>query len=119
VLGAVLSIIAQRLAFAIGGFFAGGYLALMIAAHFHAGGDPNLWMIFGGVIGAIAAALIMDWAIIVLSSIAGAVCILSPFAQQLDDRVAAAILVALVIVGIVVQGRQLIGRVRTVPPPPV
>src|SRR5262249_30713369 len=71
VVGAVLGIFIQRLAFAIGGFFAGAYLALAIAAQMHAPGDANIWWIAGGVLGAIIAALVMDWAIIVLSSLAG------------------------------------------------
>src|SRR5262245_25577792 len=78
-IGAIVGIVVQRLAFAIGGFFAGAYLALVIASRLHAGGDPHIWTIIGGVIGAIAAALLMDWAIIVLSSLAGAAAILAPF----------------------------------------
>src|SRR5262245_52305707 len=62
-IGAVLGIFIQRLAFAIGGFFAGGYLAVTIAAQMNAPGDHNIWMIAGGVLGAIIAALVMDWAI--------------------------------------------------------
>src|SRR5207248_7804255 len=86
VIGAVLGIFIQRLAFAIGGFFAGGYLAIAIATQMHAPGDANIWMIAGGVLGAIVAALVMDWAIIVLSALAGATAILTPFAAKLGDQ---------------------------------
>jgi hypothetical protein len=123
VLGAILGILVQRLAFAIGGFFAGGYLALAIAARFHAGGDPHIWMIVGGVIGAIVAAMIMDWAIIVLSSLAGAAAILTPFQTKLDDRVTGILFLVLAVVGIVFQGRHMMRRVppavAVAPPPPV
>ncbi|HEY2880901.1 MAG TPA: DUF4203 domain-containing protein [Pirellulales bacterium] len=116
VLGAILGIMIQRLAFAIGGFFAGGYLALVIAARLHAGGDPNIWMIVGGVIGAVVAAMLMDWAIIVLSSLAGAAAILTPFQTKMDGTVLGLAFLGLAIVGIVFQGRGMMGR--TVVPPP-
>src|SRR5215475_11431075 len=60
-MGAVIGILVQRLAFAIAGFFAGGYFAMALAARLHAGGDPHIWLIIGGIIGAIVAAMVMDW----------------------------------------------------------
>ena len=56
VLGAILGILIERLAFAIAGFFAGGYLAIALAAHLHAGGNSHIFWIVGGVIGAIGTA---------------------------------------------------------------
>jgi hypothetical protein len=120
VLGAIIGIFVQRLAFAIGGFFAGGYFAVAIAARFGLAGDPNVWAIVGGVIGAILAALLMDWAIIVLSSLAGAAAIMSPFQPKLDPKIAAAIYLVLVAVGIVFQGRRFMAtRLPPESPPPV
>jgi hypothetical protein len=118
VLGAILGMLVQRLAFAIGGFFAGGYLALRIEEHFQVGGDPNLWMIIGGVVGAIIAAMVMDWAIIVLSSLAGAAAITSGVLeqfQQIDRGLAGIIFLVLAVVGIIVQGRRM-GGLRSPPP---
>jgi hypothetical protein len=112
--GAVLGIFIQRLAFAIGGFFAGAYLALTIATQMHAPGEANIWWIAGGVLGAIIAALVMDWAIIVLSSLAGATAILSPFAAKLGDQLFPVLFVLLAVIGVVFQGRKLI---RPIPPP--
>src|SRR5215471_7284113 len=60
VLGAILGILIQRLAFAIGGFFAGSYLAVALATRLHPGGDTQIWAIVGGIIGAIIAAFLMD-----------------------------------------------------------
>jgi hypothetical protein len=117
VLGAVLGILIQRLAFAVGGFFAGGYLALVIASRMHVGGNPNIWMIIGGVIGAIVAAMIMDWAIIVLSSLAGAAAILAPFQTKLDDRLLPIAFLVLAVIGMVFQGRRYLGRPPTAAPP--
>jgi len=119
VLGAIIGIFVQRLAFAIGGFFAGGYFAVALATRFGLAGDPNVWAIVGGVIGAILAALLMDWAIIVLSSLAGAAAMMSPFQPRLDPRVSAAIYLALVVIGIVFQGRRYMAtRLPPDAPPP-
>lgn len=73
-LGAILAILAQRLAFALGGFFAGMYLALG-AGHFFApaAGNTMLFIALGaGMIGAIIAALVMDTAITILACLVGA-----------------------------------------------
>jgi hypothetical protein len=108
VLGALVAIFVQRLAFAIGGFFAGGYIALSIAAHLGANPDDTIWFVVGGVIGAIIAAMVMDWAIIVLSSLAGAAAIVSGLTGiQMDSSVRSILFVVLAIVGIVVQGRRI------------
>ena len=120
VLGAILGLLVQRLAFAVGGFFTGCYLALAIAHRFNPGSDPHIWMIAGGIIGAIVAAMIMDWAIIVLSSLAGAAAILTPFQTKLDDRVSGILFLVLAVVGIVFQSRSLVRPVAptaAAPPP--
>lgn len=123
VLGAILAIFIQRLAFAIGGFFAGAYLATILVARLHPGGDPHLqiWWIVGGIIGAIVAAMLMDWAIIVLSSLAGAAAILSPFQTNRNEQLLMLLFLVLAVIGIVFQGRRLTGRVvapPAAPPPP-
>jgi hypothetical protein len=116
ILGAILGILIQRLAFAIGGFFAGSYLAVALASRLHPGGDTHIWAIIGGIIGAIVAAFLMDWAIIVLSSLAGATAILAPFQSKLDDRLHAVAFIVLAAIGIVFQSRRMSPR-PTVPPP--
>ncbi len=72
-LGAILAILAQRIAFACGGFFAGMYLALGVG-HFFALADTNTMLfiaIGGGITGAIIATLIMDTAITILVCLVG------------------------------------------------
>jgi hypothetical protein len=105
ILGAVLGMLAQRVAFALGGLLAGGYLALAVARTMGIPGEPLVWFAVGGILGAIIAALVMDWAIIVLSSLAGAAAIVGSF--QLDSTIAAVLFVVLAVVGIVAQGRRL------------
>ncbi|MEX0611901.1 MAG: DUF4203 domain-containing protein [Pirellulales bacterium] len=105
VLGAIVGIFAQRIAFVIGGLFAGGYLGLVLARAAGMPGDPLVWSIIGGILGAIVAALVMDWAIIALSSLAGAAAIVGQF--NLEATVAAILFVALAVIGVAFQGRRL------------
>ena len=71
-IGALLAMLFQRVGFALGGFYAGGYAALILAERFAPGAVSGATFIIGGVVGAIFAAWLMDWAIIALSSLVGA-----------------------------------------------
>jgi hypothetical protein len=105
VLGALLGVIAQRVAFSIGGLFAGGYLGLVLARASEISGEPLVWFVVGGILGAIIAAMLIDWAIIGLSSLVGAAAIVDQFA--LDTTIATFLFIAITAIGIVVQGRRL------------
>jgi hypothetical protein len=74
-LGALLAILAQRLAFAVGGFFAGFFLALKLSQFLglpDQGALFTVMLIGAGLIGGVVAALIMDKAITVLACLVGA-----------------------------------------------
>ncbi len=104
-LGALLAILVQRVGFALGGLYAGGYLALSLA---EAAGNADhhlLWFGIGGLIGAVLAAVLMDWAMIVLSSLVGAAAIVA--ALSLLPAVSMILFVVLAIAGIAVQGKRL------------
>jgi hypothetical protein len=77
-LGAIASIFLQRAVVAIAGFFAGGYF-LSAAATVALPNTPGavLWLAFvaGGILGAILTAALLDPALILLSSLAGATAI--------------------------------------------
>jgi hypothetical protein len=105
VLGALLAVLAQRVAFALAGFYGGAYLALILAQSFGVEHGSILVLILGGVIGAVIASLIMDWAIIVISSLVGAGAIVE--ALPLGQGVRIIVFIALVAVGILVQERIL------------
>lgn len=109
VIGAILGMLIQRLAFAIGGFFAGGYLALRIAEHYQASGDPHIWMLVGGIIGAIIAAMVMDWAIIILSSLAGSAAIMAGVSAywQPDRNIGTILFIVLAVIGVIIQSRRM------------
>ena len=106
--GALLAIFAQRFAFALGGLYAGGYLALFVAQTIQSVGNQILWFVLGGVIGAVIAALIMDWAIIVLSSLVGASAIVTALA--IDPPISVILYLLLVTVGVLIQAKFLWSR---------
>ena len=101
-IGALLAVFAQRVAFGLAGFFAGAYFTLIVAQSQGAGGTSMI-LIVGGVIGALVAVLLMDWAIIVLSCLVGAGTIVAQL--QLSPQVSAIAFAVLVIIGIVIQAK--------------
>ena len=103
VVGAFLAILAQRLAFALAGFCAGGYLALIGTQSYGIGGHGVLWFVLGGVAGALFAVLIVDGGLIVLSSLVGAGAIVDSLVLGRSGRILVFLL--LVIAGILVQTR--------------
>ena len=77
--GAILALFLQHLAVAIGGFVAGGILALQLAAMLGYGGNALIALI-GGILGAVALVLFFDWALVVLSSMVGAALVVDAIA---------------------------------------
>jgi hypothetical protein len=113
VIGALLSIFLQRATFALGGLLAGGYLAIVVGQSLNADTHAVSWMWFaiGAVIGCIAALYLMDWAIIGLSSLAGAAAIVD--ALRLGAPSAMAVLLMLAVTGVLIQGRSLFASHET------
>jgi Domain of unknown function (DUF4203) len=102
-IGALLAIFFQRIAFVLAGFFAGAYLAILLAHPLGLAGASLILAVVGGVIGAIVAAALMDWAIIVLSCLVGAGAIVSR--MGLRDVKTAIVFLVLVIIGILIQAK--------------
>jgi len=102
-LGALLAVFAQRVAFGLAGFFAGAYLTLIVAQSLGAGGTSMILPIVGGVVGALVAVLLMDWAIIVLSCLVGAGTIVAQL--QLSPKGSAIAFAVLVMIGILLQAK--------------
>jgi hypothetical protein len=106
-IGAILAMVFQRVAFGLAGLYAGGYLALLAAERFMPGlAGPGAFVV-GAVAGAIAAVLIMDWAIIALSCMFGAALVVSSLG--LGDIASALTYGGLIAAGIIVQARLLRG----------
>jgi hypothetical protein len=109
--GAILAIVLERVAFALAGFYASVYLAIVLPG---ALGLPDMHVfliILIGCLGALLAALVMDWMIIILSALAGAVIIVSTLGTgPVPGRIA---ITALTIIGALVQRTLLAKRAST------
>jgi hypothetical protein len=108
VICAVISIFLQKLAIAIAGFFSGGYLAMNLAYATGLQVPMMVAFVVGGIIGALLVWVIFDWALILLSSLTGALLITQGLQQyKLTDMVILIAFVVLLIIGIAVQAAQL------------
>jgi len=107
VIFALLATFLQSLAILVAGFLAGGYALSSLATMLGMDGGRISWVIYiiGGLIGMAVINFIFDWAVITLSSFAGAALITQNFLAQITG--AQFILIILVIVGIIVQGSML------------
>jgi len=105
VLGALLALFLQWLAIGLAGFLAGAYI---VVRFFHVSGlgtSGMNWLFFliGGIIGLILMVILFDWALIILSSLAGAGLITE--SVHVDHSSAMLLFIVLVIVGILIQSR--------------
>lgn len=80
--GALLAVLLQRVAFIVAGFYSGGYLAIVLVQSFGWPISDTVVSILGGIIGALFVAIAMDWAIIVISSLAGSTIIVTALELQ-------------------------------------
>jgi hypothetical protein len=108
VIGALLAIFLQQVSVGVAGFLAGGYVVLSLLDVFGLGEMTILtWVLafVGAVAGLVLALALLEWALIVLSSLSGAGLI----AQSIDlsRPVATLAFVVALGVGIVVQARML------------
>jgi Domain of unknown function (DUF4203) len=101
--GALLALFLQKIAIAVLGFLAGGYLANALAAAFfvHYAQYATIIFVVGGIIGAILLLALFDWALIVVSSLVGAHLIQS--AIVLPPTGSTIVFIGLVIAGVLVQ----------------
>jgi uncharacterized membrane protein YsdA (DUF1294 family) len=103
-LGAVLAIMVQKIAISLAGFIAGGYLVSLLVPALSINLGTYLWLavIIGGIIGAVLSSTMFDLALILLSSAIGASVITNHL--TLPQPFPLVLLVALFIMGVVIQG---------------
>jgi hypothetical protein len=103
-LGALLAVFLQKVAVWLAGFFCGGYLVSTLLESIGVITSQNSWLAFiiGGFIGALLLVLLFNWALIILSSLAGANFILQGI--RVTGVPSVGLFILLVVVGIVVQG---------------
>lgn len=107
VIGAVLAYFFQEIAIAVAGFLAGAYIAITLLTNL--GGNPTpgndalTWVVFlvGGIIGAALAFLLFDWALIVLTSLAGALLVVEGL--SMTGLVSWLVVAGLFILGVIIQ----------------
>ncbi|MGA2819125.1 MAG: hypothetical protein ABSF61_00480 [Anaerolineales bacterium] len=106
-IGALLAVLIQRVAIAVAGFLAGGYIFLGLVGMAGISLVQYDWLVFlvGGVLGMLLVLSLFEWALIILSSLIGAILI----AQTIGISSLLAFLLVLVgtLVGIFVQAGSL------------
>ena len=108
VIFALLAIFLQALVIGIAGFLIGGYILTMLAGMF--GIDVTgamVWVVYvtGGILGVILVSFVFDWALITLSSLAGASLIVQALSPQAAQGATGGILFfILFIAGVIIQG---------------
>ncbi|MBX3747990.1 MAG: DUF4203 domain-containing protein [Verrucomicrobiae bacterium] len=112
-LGALLALLAQKVAVAVAGFLAGGYLAHALVLHYRWDEAPP-WVAFvvGGAVGSFLLMVLFDWALIAISSLTGAAVITEQIPVEPPWPVA--VFLGLLVLGLAVQARGM--RRRPAPP---
>lgn len=107
VIFALLAIVLQGVAIGVAGFLAGGYILTVLTGMIGLNQGGFSWIVYltGGVIGLLLVIFLFDWAIITLSSLAGASLITQ--ALPLPSGLVSVIFLVLVIAGVVIQGSML------------
>jgi len=106
-LGALLAVVIQRWAVGIAAFLAGGYVALGMADLWFPELAIQRWLLYigGGVLFSVLVGFLFDWALIVLSSLSGALVVVQ--SVELGFAPAAVLLVALMTAGILTQANMM------------
>jgi hypothetical protein len=102
-LGALITSLLQRFAVGISGFAAGAYIVYYMLQNVAVNADQYQWLIIvaGGIIGAILAGSMFDWALILLTTATGATLITEGVGLAMPFS--AVLLVGLFILGVIMQ----------------
>jgi hypothetical protein len=106
VIGTGLALFIQKTAIGLVGFIAGVFLVILLFNHFSFGLGIVFWVLLGigGITGAILMRKLFDWGLIIFSSLAGTLLITNVI--KLDQPLAALLFIALLLLGLIVQGRK-------------
>ena len=101
---ALLAIFLQSVAIGVAGFLAGGYIFSVLGGMIGLNQGAFSWIVYliGGIVGVLLVIFLFDWALITLSSLAGASLITQVL--LLPSGLGGMIFLALVILGVVIQG---------------
>ncbi len=103
IVGALLALFIENIVVTLAGFLAGGYLLVRLLDFLRLSPGQLDWLVYliGGVIGAALAIIVLDWALIILSSLSGAVVITTAVLRGFQIELIA--IVILFIVGVAIQ----------------
>lgn len=107
VLGAVFALLAifvESIAIGLAGFLGGGYIVVSLASllGFNGNAAAAIAFIVGGIAGVILVAALFEWALITISSLAGASMVVTGL--RLGGNSAATAFLILVLAGVIIQG---------------
>jgi hypothetical protein len=104
--GAGLAVFLQKTAVWVIGFFAGSFITLTLFSLFglDLGNMAWLFIVFGGAVGAALTILLFEWALVILSSLAGSVIIVN--AVRVEQPLTTGLLVAIFVFGLIIQLRR-------------
>jgi hypothetical protein len=99
-LGALLAMFLQRFAIAAAGFVLGGYVLPWFVGQKGWGTGHSYWIpvLIGGIAGLLLVSVLFDWALIILSSVSGAVLIIEPL--HLHGGMPARLFLAALLIGV-------------------
>jgi hypothetical protein len=106
VIGAVLAVFVQKAAVGIAGLILGGYTLTSVLTIFDLGLGEWAWLLFiiGGILGLVLALALLEPALIVLSTLAGAILIVQ--AVNFSPLITGILFIGLLVVGFTVQSRM-------------
>ncbi len=105
-IGALVALVLQKLAINVAGFIGGGIIAMNLVQVMNLDlGSVLIPFLVGGVLGLVLVSVLFDWALIAISSFAGATVIVQTV--EMDTAVSLILLVILILVGIVFQASQM------------
>lgn len=110
---ALLAIFLQTIAIGAAGFFAGGYILTVLAGMLGVNGGTFSLIIYiiGGILGVILVIFLFDWALITLSSLAGASLVIQAFFPR--GATGGVLFIILFLAGVLFQG-SILRRERAV-----
>ncbi|MCP4428591.1 MAG: hypothetical protein GY803_29245 [Chloroflexi bacterium] len=106
VICAVGALVLQKLAVGVSGFFGGAIIAVQLVEAFALNvGSPFVPFLLGGILGLVLVSVLFDWALIVLSSVAGAQVIVD--AVGWERPLSLVMIAVFAAVGIAIQASQM------------
>lgn len=103
----------QKIAIRLAGFLAGGFVFFNVWQKFASVDSLPWWLPFviGGILGAVLLSFLIEWALIVLSSVTGAFLILQN--PNLSSNLYIGLIVILAVIGIVAQAKMKRGKSKS------